>query len=87
MRLFQGQARFDGGTDHRGAVRRRPAYYYLASKLETLLSFKRAISRRFNIKDQGELATMLGMEIRCNWKEGTFEISQRRYILEISKRK
>lgn len=57
-----------------------------ASKLETLLSFKRAISRRFMIKDQGELRTMLGMEIKRDWGKGTIEISQRRYILEIAKR-
>ncbi|CAM9467817.1 unnamed protein product, partial [Phaeothamnion confervicola] len=51
-----------------------------------LLSLKTNISRRFKMKDLGELRYLLGMEVARNKRHGTVTVTQRRYIHEMLER-
>jgi hypothetical protein len=50
------------------------------SNQKTLSDFKSAISRRFKMKDLGELTWILGMEVKRDRVKGTIEITQKAYI-------
>ncbi len=50
------------------------------SNVKTVADFKRAISRRFKMKDLGALRWILGMEIRRDRPNRRIEISQEAYI-------
>lgn len=47
---------------------------------QCLSNFKKDISSRFQMKDLGELAWILGMEVKRDRAQGTIEITQRTYI-------
>ena len=55
------------------------------SRLE-IEKFKSAISKRFNMKDLGDLKRILGMEVKRDRKARTLEITQQTYIETMLKR-
>ena len=52
----------------------------IAGSLKMVIAFKKAISKRFKMKDLGELQWVLGMEITRDRSKRTLEINQTAYI-------
>jgi len=56
------------------------------NNLTEISKFKAAISKRFEMKDLGELTWILGMEVRRDRTQGVLEITQKAYIDQMLKR-
>jgi len=56
------------------------------SNLDIIQEFKDDISKRFNMKDLGELTFILGMSVRRDWEAGTIHLFQSKYIVDVLSR-
>jgi hypothetical protein len=57
-----------------------------ASELHTVDKFKKAISKRFKMKDLGKLSYILGMQVHRDRAKGTLELDQTAYIDQLLQR-